>query len=463
VRFRLFNILATTIAMAASLVRCWATSCRQRGNPLSGLLSVRLLMLASVSLLTAWAVLAGALNLLVVHGRKFINQRPGWFYSLFVLLGFGLVIILNVLAPYIGWGHGAANAANQWLLTYLIGAGGAALAGLIAFFLVFAAYRLLRTRPAFTSLVFVITVVLALLVLGLAGRAGRPRRGGRRDGARPAATRDPTAATAGARPAAGRGAGRDCHRPARADRPRPAVWRLTRLSRCRSCAARRAANPTQTFWMFANTARSRCTPRPARPRPRRRPSPRQPMRPSSAGAQTLRCQACGRLNPAHLDVCQYCQARLKPLVAGGTPPATPAATPPALTGLGQADETQAPGANLMSRLRSMSASTPPPTAEPEPEPDEPVEPSPANWMSRLRGMTDSAPEPTGLDTAAASDEPDWMWTRRAPDRQPPNRTWAADEPAAPPPPVSPGSDELPDWLRDLAPHPAGMRQRPAAA
>ncbi len=165
-RFRLFNLLATLIAMAAGLVTLLGYFLPANvDGPLSGLLSVRLLMLAIVSLLTAWAVLAGALNLLMVHGRKFVNQRPGWFYSLFVLLGFGVVIIVNGLAPYIGWGHGAANAANQWLLTYLIGAGGAALAGLIAFFLVFAAYRLMRTRPALTSLVFIVTVVLALLVL----------------------------------------------------------------------------------------------------------------------------------------------------------------------------------------------------------------------------------------------------------------------------------------------------------
>jgi hypothetical protein len=177
VRIRPFNVIATVIAMLAGLVTLLgyflpANPGDMAGNPLAGLLGLlsglaglRLLLLAVVSLLTAWAILAGALNLLLVHGRKFVAQRPGWFYSLFVLLGFSVVIVLNVLAPYIGWGHGAANAANQWLLTYLIGAGGAALAGLIAFFLVFAAYRLMRTRPAFTTLVFVITVVLALLVL----------------------------------------------------------------------------------------------------------------------------------------------------------------------------------------------------------------------------------------------------------------------------------------------------------
>ncbi len=156
------------------------------------------------------------------------------------------------------------------------------------------------------------------------------------------------------------------------------------------------------------------------------------------GTQTVRCQACGRANPSHLEVCQYCQARLKPMVAGG-----PAATTPA------ADDTQAPAGNLMNRLRSMGASAPlTPADEPEPEPEEPVEPSPANWMSRLRGMTDDAPAPTGLDTAAASNEPDWMWTGGAAEAETPA---AAEEPAAyapPPTEVTPGSEELPDWLRD---------------
>jgi len=161
VRFRLFNLLATLIAMIAGLATLLGYFLRA-----GVLLDLRLVLLSIVSLLAAWAVLAGALNLLLVHGRKFVNQRPGWFYSLFVLLGFISVIVLNGLAPFIpGWGSGAANKANQWLLTYLIGTGGAALAGLIAFFLVFAAYRLLRTRPGFTSLIFLATLVVSLLVL----------------------------------------------------------------------------------------------------------------------------------------------------------------------------------------------------------------------------------------------------------------------------------------------------------
>ena len=30
----------------------------------------------------------------------------------------------------------------------------------------------------------------------------------------------------------------------------------------------------------------------------------------------VRCPMCGKSNPADIDVCQFCQARIKPLIAG---------------------------------------------------------------------------------------------------------------------------------------------------
>jgi hypothetical protein len=33
----------------------------------------------------------------------------------------------------------------------------------------------------------------------------------------------------------------------------------------------------------------------------------------------VRCPMCSRLNPAERDTCQYCEARLKPLIAGQNP------------------------------------------------------------------------------------------------------------------------------------------------
>ncbi len=159
-RVRWFNAAATAIAIGVGLVTLLGYFVR-----VDMLLFVRLALVSLVSVLAAWAVLAGALNLVIVHGKRFLNRTPGWAYSIFTLLGFFGVLLANLLAPWLGGGSGAASAVNNWLLTYLIAAGGAALAGLLAFFLVFAAYRLLRGRPTTASVVFVIALVLALLAM----------------------------------------------------------------------------------------------------------------------------------------------------------------------------------------------------------------------------------------------------------------------------------------------------------
>lgn len=161
---RVFNIIATVIAVSAGLLVLAAYFI-----PLELLVGMRLALVSLVSLLAAWAVLAGALNLLIVHLRKFTGQAPGGLYSLFVVLGFLAVVAGNLVAPFMGWGTGAASTANSWFLTYTLTAGGASLAALIAFFLVYAAYRVLRLKqggpPSLMVVVFVVTTVLALIAL----------------------------------------------------------------------------------------------------------------------------------------------------------------------------------------------------------------------------------------------------------------------------------------------------------
>jgi hypothetical protein len=159
-KIRLFNLIAALVAMVAGLATLLGYFVSN-----GALRDARLVLLSLVSVLAAWAILAGALNLLIVHLRKFVVQAPGSFYSLLVVGGFVLVVGANLVGSFLGWGGGAAGGANAWFFTYIVSSGGAALAGLVAFFLVFAAYRLLRTRRTPLLLIFVVTVVLALLVL----------------------------------------------------------------------------------------------------------------------------------------------------------------------------------------------------------------------------------------------------------------------------------------------------------
>ena len=109
----------------------------------------------------------------------------------------------------------------------------------------------------------------------------------------------------------------------------------------------------------------------------------------------VRCPMCGKLNPADLDVCQYCQARLTPLHV------TPSEAEPG------------------------TASQPPRSEKPGDEESVP------EWLSSLR----LEEETNELDESEAGGElPDWL--------QSPESENPAEQPAE-------EGGELPDWLTDL--------------
>ena len=124
---------------------------------------LRWLFVGWASTLAAVAVWIGVLNLLSVHWKKFNSQSPGWVYSVFLILSLLVVIAIGFVAPLLGWGNGSSNAANVWVFRYVQSAGGAALSGLLVFFLVFAGYRLMRRPPSLTAVVFLIVAVISLI------------------------------------------------------------------------------------------------------------------------------------------------------------------------------------------------------------------------------------------------------------------------------------------------------------
>ncbi|HVN54482.1 MAG TPA: hypothetical protein VMT46_09135 [Anaerolineaceae bacterium] len=118
----------------------------------------------------------------------------------------------------------------------------------------------------------------------------------------------------------------------------------------------------------------------------------------------IRCPMCSKWNPAELDECQYCHARLKPLIA------------------------PSPGERSTAQPQ---LSTPQPPSEPEGEtPD---------WLNSLRAKQDAAPAEGGeesnpaTDAAPSEEVPDWL--ARIRERETEER-----------PPEEPEKSELPDWL-----------------
>lgn len=166
-KIRLGNVVLTSLAVGVGLVTLL-------GYFVADLRPVGVQLLAWGGLLAAIAVLIGALNLVRVHGRKMLEQAPGWAYSLFVLVGFLGALAAAGVALLPGQTGGAtANFASRFLLQHVIGAAGAALAALMAFILVFAGYRLLRRPPSLLNVVFLLAAVAALIGMG-SGLAGLP-------------------------------------------------------------------------------------------------------------------------------------------------------------------------------------------------------------------------------------------------------------------------------------------------
>lgn len=97
----------------------------------------------------------------------------------------------------------------------------------------------------------------------------------------------------------------------------------------------------------------------------------------------IKCPMCGKPNPAAAEVCEFCQARLKPLILGGQKDADPADW---LAGLRLTDE--------------------PPATEPNPPQTAPEEDDSSDWLSRIRARRQSEAsedEPAEEGQASMSD------------------------------------------------------------
>lgn len=158
-RFNLLSALFATFAIVTALITIlglWLTE---------GVLAEavdNLLQIVSVTIVLA--VILGILNLLAVHLGRLTRGRGGWVYSLITVITAIVVIIVQALDDRDAWGGDLADEKLSPILfkTFEVSIE-AALAGLIGFFLIFAAYRLLSRRANWSSYLFVLTVLSGLL------------------------------------------------------------------------------------------------------------------------------------------------------------------------------------------------------------------------------------------------------------------------------------------------------------
>ena len=147
--------LPTAVAIAAGL-----TVLAAMFTPLAMLERISTYLIDLTIIIAAFALLLGLINVLRVHGRRVRKGQPGRFFS-FVLIAAMLLVLALGLIPIPGQPSGPAQPAVRWIFTNIQAPIQASLSALLVFFVVTAAYRLLRVRSAES----LIMLVVALIVL----------------------------------------------------------------------------------------------------------------------------------------------------------------------------------------------------------------------------------------------------------------------------------------------------------
>ncbi|HET7685387.1 MAG TPA: hypothetical protein VFM19_03165 [Candidatus Limnocylindria bacterium] len=120
-----------------------------------------------VVILFAAAAVLGAVALAVRHGRAVALPADDRIGSVVVLVGMAAVLVPGLLAP-----EGAAAPAVRWVVGALLVPLGASLLALVVIFLVPAARRGMRARPAETGVLLGAACVMLVLLLPLGGAVG---------------------------------------------------------------------------------------------------------------------------------------------------------------------------------------------------------------------------------------------------------------------------------------------------
>ena len=119
-------------------------------------------------IIAAFALILGVINVLRVHGRKIRQAQPGRLYS-FVLIATMFVVLAVGLPTLSGRPYGPSQPAVQWIFDNIQAPIQASLSGLLVFFIITAAYRLLRARNLESAVMLIVAVIVLLgqVTLGL--------------------------------------------------------------------------------------------------------------------------------------------------------------------------------------------------------------------------------------------------------------------------------------------------------
>jgi peptidoglycan/LPS O-acetylase OafA/YrhL len=124
--------------------------------PIESLQVMRNTLVHWAVILTAFALIAGVVNLLVVHWSKIRRRERGGLYSLVLIISLlATLAVVVVFGPTSTW--------SVWIFDNIQAPVESSLMALLAFVLLFAGIRLLRRRLDLFSILFLVTAILVLL------------------------------------------------------------------------------------------------------------------------------------------------------------------------------------------------------------------------------------------------------------------------------------------------------------
>ena len=116
-------------------------------------------LLDTTIIVAAFALVLGLLNVLRVHGRRIRERQSGSFYSAVLVVAMLLVLIVG-LPPIPNQPSGPSQPIVQWIFEYVQVPLQASFSALLVFFIVTAAYRLLRVRSPESAVMLIVALIV---------------------------------------------------------------------------------------------------------------------------------------------------------------------------------------------------------------------------------------------------------------------------------------------------------------
>jgi hypothetical protein len=159
-RHHLLDFLAIVTVISVGLVTLVGLLSDPESNPAQ----MAEFLIRLITVVAAIAVLIGILNLIGVHWGRMKYGERGWPYSLVTLVAMLSVIVLRILDRAKIWsGQLKGEQMSLRVFEAVQVSLESALAGLLLFFLIFAAYRLMRRQVTPWNALFTTALVIVLL------------------------------------------------------------------------------------------------------------------------------------------------------------------------------------------------------------------------------------------------------------------------------------------------------------